>query len=602
MISAYKIGVSILATNGVSSVLRVIARDTLGLGKNIDRVTGRFGKWRVAALGVGAAVSMIGVAAVKAEFRLAKMGDELVRQQRLLRASGASRTEVGAATTTAERIAQTTKGVTPAESLQVIRELRTAIGSTPAAIKAAPSIMRNVAALQAFHIPGFQDATLQIVKALDLMGAGLKNGKFSASQFAKSFSSLTKMEILAGGLIPPSTLMRFSQLGGFVGQISGDPTKFLQQSFALLMQMGTRAGSGLAQMVNQLVGGQASTKSIFGMLDMYHLLKPGGFENIYGHFWVKPGGLVGYNQLVKNGPLSWLTNVLLPHLRAQGVKTPAQMIQAISMLMSSIRSARDVYAMLLPASHALYERDLALTKRAMGSHPYSQAFNTLGGAETGVGRAWNGLLQVAGATIVPTVVKYLNMLTSGLQALQGVVARHPAATKAVLKVIGAIGVALVALGATAVITALVSLVGPTGLIVGLAAGLVALAAAFGKLKWVINFFKSIFGPSSKALSKQLGQDAKNTGFIVDPASGMIIPLQDWHNSGRNAIVPMPPAHGSSRSSAPVPVHVVNGKDIADGVTKHQAKGLQANPSTPTAHNPRRGFFPPGLASMPVPGL
>ncbi len=615
-VSAYKIAVSILAVNGVSSVLKIISRDVLGLGKNIDSISKKFGKWRIGAIGVGTAVAGIGIAALGAEYRLAKVGDELIRQERLLRASGAGKSETQAATARAESIAQHTFGVTPAEALRVIREMRTAIGTTPAAMQAAPEVMRMVAALNAFNMPGFTNKTVELIKALDLMGAGLKHGRFSPTEFAKSFRALTQMEILAGGLIPPNIMMRFAQLGGFVGQITGNPIKFLQQSFAMLMQLGTRAGSGMAQLINQLVGGQATTKSVFGMLSMYHILKPGGFKDIYGHFWIKPGGLIGYKELTKEGPLAWLTKVLLPKLRSEGVTSPAQMVQAISMIIGSVRAARDVYAMLLLASHKLYERDIALTQRALGTHPYQQAFKTLHGSTAAFSAALAGLFQVLGAAIVPTAVKYINDITRAILHLENLAASHPATTTKILKIFMGLSAAMVAIGTTAVVGALITLVGPTGLIVGLASAIIVLANAFGKMKPMINFIGDVWG---------LGTKKKHGGFwnylLSTPLSDVFLGPKAWRNNVQFmprkptpadfgihladfgmglARVPTASAHNDPFHGNVVNVHVTNGRDLADGVTKHQAQGLQTNPSTPVGHNLRRGFLPPGLPMMPSP--
>jgi hypothetical protein len=263
-IANYKIAVHILAVNGVSPILRVIAKDVLGLGSSVDAIANKFGRMKLAALGVSAAVAGIGAEAVKAELRLGLAGDRIVRAQAMLRASGVSEANVQAATQAAIGVGTTTKGADIADTIKLVQEMRLALGSTKDALAVLPSVAKDLAALKGAGYTELVNASGPMFKALDLLGAGVQQGKFNPAQFAEAFHTLAQSELLTHGLLSPNELLRVARLGGFTAQ-GLNFKDWLANEMAALMELGSRAGSGMAQAFIQFAGGRVSLRSVTGL-------------------------------------------------------------------------------------------------------------------------------------------------------------------------------------------------------------------------------------------------------------------------------------------------------------------------------------------------
>ena len=381
-VSAYKIAVNIMAVNGVSSVVRAIGRDVMGLGNRVDAVNKKFGQWRTTALLVGSAMTAIGAAALLSEKKIIRMGDAIVRQREMLRAIGVSGPAAAGAEVFAKREALAIRGTTPAENLAVLRELRATLGSLGVAEQAFPAVVKATVALKAF---GIQSATsgrymIDVSRAIDVLGGSVKGGKFSPKQFGQLYNVMTGANIMSGGQFSAQQFLRLARTGSLAGQLGGNPIKFFESALAVMMQLGPRAGSGFMQMISQLVGGKISIGPLFMGLKKYGIIRPGGYQDVYGHYYLKPGGLVGTRTLISQGPIAWLQKVLVPKLHAEGINTTAQIAAALTRIFGSVRTMRLAGVVTMPGPAKIYARDVRLIAEARHGAFYSRAMKTFGGA------------------------------------------------------------------------------------------------------------------------------------------------------------------------------------------------------------------------------
>lgn len=632
MLKMYKIGVEIAGINGFSPVARVIVRDLLGMGKHADALTAKMGRLKIAAIGAGAALA--GVAIVKGLVDVAKAGDRVVKVQQAMRASGFSRGQVKAGTAEAFQTTQSVPGTTWSGNLGVLKELTLATGSFGQAMKILPAIQREHVALQRLGIHLGGAGIVQMVKFIDLLGGGMKNGHLSAERFAKSFKELAQIEILTHGVVPPSQLLRIAQTGGFAAR-GVSFGQFITANLASIMELGSRAGAGFGAAAIQLVGGNASVKSIEGMKH-YGLIKPGGYTNEYGHFVVKPGALYKYNDLIHKGLAYWAVHDLEPKLRAEGVTSQPALLQALSQIMNSIRGLRYVASLIqTPAQQA---RDQALGRAALKSHPYAASNKTLAGGFSSFSASVENLWEAAGKPQVALATAGLTDLAGGINRIAAAAHAHPGLIRDIGTGGYAAGAGLLAGGTVTLLGVLAKVVG--GAVMG-AAGTIAAGVGsivLGMEIWnkppkflaALNHMSPLQGV--QALAKwerpyilaaahagekfagvamhRLDIGAVHLGELVgkELVLGFRAAEKDvqswlpsWLGGGSPRAAAVPAGHPSNPMHVVghVTAHVTNGRDIADGVTKHQAKGLQRNPSGPTGHNLRQGYLPP---AFPAPGL
>lgn len=508
----YKIAVRILAVNGVSAVVRQIAKDMIGLGTSVDAIGTKFGRWRIAILGMGALVGTLDIA-------LARAGDKIVQQQRLLRASGVPAGQVAGATGVAEQTSIAIPGTTTAGNLHLQRELYTALGSLDLANQALPLVAKNVAALAMAHLPGPEN-TIALLKALDLFGAGIRGGRFDPQEFARNFQFLTQLQIMTSGLLPPNMMMRIAQLGGFAAQMGGNPREFLIDMLSGFLQLGTRAGSGLAQVANQLIGGQATRKTVFG-LEQYGLVSRGGIVDEAGHYAIKPGALLGYQDLLQHGIQFWFQRDLIPVLRAHGATSAAQIIAAVEQIFGSVRAQRLVLAYTTPAGALMSQREIQLAIQAQSGQPYEQLAKTFEGSLYILRHSLSNFFQILGQPNVTPTVRFLNSISDVIQQMTSFAVKNPAVMSELGKVIFALSAALTALGGFAVVTALISLAGPGGLIFALAAAIAALGAAFGQ--WSPRVLGMVMGVGTgAAIGAGIGSVVPGIGTAAGAVAGGLI--------------------------------------------------------------------------------
>ena len=214
---------------------------------------------------------------------------------------------------------------------------------------------------------------------------------------------------------------------------------------------------------------------------------------------------------------------------------------------------------------------------------------------------WNSLLAMLGAPLVDTASNLMVSLTHAMNDFSQRAVAHPELIGAIEKTVGALAAlagaaGLFAIGAKAA-TALGLLTGPAGLI-GLAAGIETLGKALPSLpSWLEHLAAgSATGAAMGSAASVVGTatGAKNQGGFGTLSSGT--------TSGPGARMPVgssavPPSASSAGPNGPLPVYVVNGRDIADGTIAHQAALISAPPNGPTGGDPRMSLPMPAFGAI-----
>ena len=210
---------------------------------------------------------------------------------------------------------------------------------------------------------------------------------------------------------------------------------------------------------------------------------------------------------------------------------------------------------------------------------------------------WNDLLTALGAPLVDTASNLMVSLTHAMNDFSQWAVAHPELTGAIEKTVGALATlagaaGLFAIGAKAA-TALGLLTGPAGLI-GLAAGIETLGKVLPSLpSWLEHF------AAGSATGLTMGSVAPTVGTPNGVGLGT---LNSGATRGIGARMPVgssavPPSASSTGPTGPLPVYVVNGRDIADGTTAHQAALISSPPNGPTGGDPRMSLPMPAFGAI-----
>ena len=214
---------------------------------------------------------------------------------------------------------------------------------------------------------------------------------------------------------------------------------------------------------------------------------------------------------------------------------------------------------------------------------------------------WNNLLTVLGAPLVDTASNLMASLTHAMNDFSQWAVAHPELTGALDKTVGALtalaaSAGLFAIGAKAA-PALGLLTGPTGLI-GLAAGIETLGKALPSLpSWLTQMAAGAatgLAMGSVASVGMIPTRATNGAAFGPLSSGTTSSIGTRMAVGSSAV---PPSASSAGPSGPLAVFVVNGRDIADGTTAHQAGLISSPPNGPTGGDPRMNLPMPAFGAI-----
>jgi len=213
---------------------------------------------------------------------------------------------------------------------------------------------------------------------------------------------------------------------------------------------------------------------------------------------------------------------------------------------------------------------------------------------------WNGFLTTLGSPLVDTASNLMVSLTHAMNDFSQWAVAHPELIATIEKTVDALAAlaaatGLFVIGAKAA-TALGLLTGPAGL-VGLAAGIETLGKELPSLpSWLEHL------AAGSVTGVAIGSVA-SVGTTTRATNGVGFgPLSSGTTSNLGARVPVgssdvPPNASSAGPNEPLAVYVVNGRDIADGTTAHQAGLISAPPNGPTGGDPRMNLPMPAFGAI-----
>lgn len=473
MTDVYKVGVSLVMTGNFAQVLGALSSKLLGISNQTKELEKGFGKLGVAITGALGAFASTKV--LETMGTMVKYGDQLVHQQNLLQAAGASQLEVAKATATAYKTAAEVQTTTLAENVKHIRELRYAFGNLDEAT--ASSVIGTVSkantVMRAATGHGYSDQIWDIVKSLEMT-----NKTLDPQEFQRYVDMMTRVVTATGGKVTPQQYFQAFKYGRTAAQ--GWDENFIGGALPRLIQSmggGTGGGGGRAGPGNALM-------SVYAALVEGVMPKTANAEfSQLGLGSPKGTGEFSGKQLFMHDPYEWVQQVLMPALAKKGITGRDAVIGEISKLFQNRTASQAVIEMatqgrFMMGDQSMFEKDIRLQGNSMGLGAYDLLMNKdLQTNMQAFTSQWHSMLQALGSAMVPTAINVLKTFTGLFTDLTKFAGLHPDAIREIGKAIGALAVGLGVISAVALVTAIAPLVGAGGLIAGVAAALGLLAAS-----------------------------------------------------------------------------------------------------------------------------
>lgn len=480
MASLYRVGITLLLTDGVSAGLSRISHQLLGVHASAGQINNQFGKWALAIGGAGSI--MAGTKLLHGMKTVANHGEKLLDQQdKLIRAG---RTQAEVANLTADAYSKITKMVPTAKASDVLRvanELTLVKGNFADAAKAAAGALKLEALVGNATGKPAEGQGYNVWRALELKGVTLDHDLTD-----KIMGKLTAMIIGSAGKISGSEIFNFARQAGPAWQ-NADMSA-LEGVIPYLIQeiRGEKAGTGYQRMYNAAIGTRRWTKSQYKMWNDLGLIDPtkvttdrGGGVNL------APGAVKGV--IERSGDMQRVMEELIrPALLKKGLTDPKMVTAYLGKMFPDSTAAR--VASIIWQQLDNIEKD---RKNIAGAKPLDAAYtdyikNNPMGVKQAFHAQYESMMEAIGAPLMKAALPVMIGVTNMFNSIGEFASTHPDAMKWIGIGIVAIGAALISAGGVALLAA----IGPVGWI---AAGITALGVVLMSVDWTTAWGKFMDG-------------------------------------------------------------------------------------------------------------
>jgi hypothetical protein len=479
--TSYKVGVALALTSNHAEILGALGKHLLGVNvkiKDLEENFGRVGK----ALG-GAFAMVTGGVILHGLESIVRKTQDLSQEMARLQMLGVSAQETARIRERAGSIAARTPGTTSKDVMEAYGQTYSMLGAGEAE-KLMEPLTRFRSAMTAISGKAVNAEQLrEVTRAADLLGRlnDPKTGNYDPARFGHFLDLAAKTYSATHGAVGPQQWLMLGQQGG--PALMGQNDRGLATA-AIMAQMmgGYRAGTAEMSLYQQFVGGTMSRRSAeelvqLGILSSSDIAERG--RSLGGHHLrlghgprgstvgrsvggseggamnlLTPEGQKKLSDFLGDSPLE-AAGRMRQQLEQQGINDPQEQLKHIFKAfgrMTTQRLMADIMRSFTQISGELGRLDSSadVDRILKIAHDTSVPYNI-----RELNAAWQELLYTIGDSLNPIAIETLHALTDSVKGL-GAVAKgiNPAVLKALAIGIGAIGGALVGVGAAAIVAAL----------------------------------------------------------------------------------------------------------------------------------------------------
>lgn len=394
---------------GERIAVQEIARAHLAANHALEARTGILARMQSRAAGLahmaGAGWMVGGIASGRLAHSVAHDAAEFQHQRAMMAVGGMKPAEIAEATEKATSMR--VLGMSSADNMRAIAELRMVFGSTAHAIEHVGTVQRAAASLKAIN-PNMdaESEAYNLARSLELKGV---------SNDPKHFLRLQNMMVQAinasHGKITGSDFMGFTSRAGTGTTSTLSDFFYTRIAPSLIQEMHPEtAGRALSTLRRQLLGGHMQLQSAaewmnLGLVDRNKV----AFDKI-GHVKkIKPGAIID-NELFSTDPYAWIQAYLAPALKRKGITSDEKIAAEMATLFSD-RYAENMATILLKQKARL-EKDATLAEGGAGIDAIDKLRESdpLASARD-LGAAVNSLLSAFGGPLAGPAIAAMNKLS-----------------------------------------------------------------------------------------------------------------------------------------------------------------------------------------------
>lgn len=378
-------------------------------------------------------------------------GNQYAHEIAMLRAAGRTTTEVSQAIAQSNKTMREIPTSTLIDNLKIINETTGAFGNFQHALENLSFnskfgyMMTNMLGTDPSEVP---HALNSAVQALEIRGTAMDNKLYQSDM-----NALFKAMVFTKGRFNPEELMGFAKTGNIPLKLYGQ--HFLSRVLPSLITelgggdiVGTQAAAFRNQIMGRVpLGGKKLTEE-WVRLGLVPATGTGGNMSKTG--WT--AGTVKGHSLAMSDPFAWIETVMLPAMASKGVDitNQEQVLLQLGKMFGRETAMRFVATMADPRQRARLHKDEKMIGQAL---PLDQSFKLMLETDPNAAIAKTmasikNLETRLGAAFSDNIIKALNSIAGGVNALADVIEKRPWVGKLIMVAmgLGAIGASLALFG------------------------------------------------------------------------------------------------------------------------------------------------------------
>ncbi|KVC81384.1 hypothetical protein [Burkholderia ubonensis] len=255
-----------------------------------------------------------------------------------------------------------------------------------------------------------EEGLKSLLKFIDRRG-GFKD----EASFKRNLDLAEKLVTGSSGFLKFNDLAGFSQNAGTAFRSLSDEG-LLHMEGLMIEQGGQKAGTALMSLYQNLVAGRTPKKTMGLLQDLGLATLAMQKHGAVGGKAIKSLVMTDIKgrDLLQSDPAKWMTDVLLPALKAKGITKEGDVLKAVNDVLSNRTASNQ--ASLMTTQQLQILRDQKIASGAMGADKVTKMFNgSASGAEADFDAAWADFKKQFGTTILPQIT---NMLKVGADMLR----------------------------------------------------------------------------------------------------------------------------------------------------------------------------------------
>jgi hypothetical protein len=639
---AYSVAIKLSLTNQVSSGLALLAKDLTGLEKKVVNLQDKFAALKM--IGVGWGMSKIGSGMLGFLEKSVDVSKEYTHQVSQMNILGMKQADIANVISASWKTSRDVITTSAADNIEAYRELRAVFGSghEHEAIAIMPIAQRASAILSSLtgKMNTVKDVGYDIAKAAELS----TKGGMTDAQMQKRAEQFMQASIAFGGKVNMQDF--HSALKMTRGSSLSYNDDFISHYLPTLIQE-MKSGNGGGQQAGTLLRNfdRAVVQQVIPLNKLANwedagLIKKGHVVWNAHHTGMKkitPGGVEGQD-LASESPYEWWQKFGEPAVQTLMKKNGLTDIQAISALSTNQMTA-DLFKK-FHFQHAQFERDKKMIEEVTAGGGSKQKYDQLLKtdpllAQQAMHKQWENVQARIGYEILPRLIPYMIKFADGLGKVAQWMQANPEKMKSLVFGLAGLAVSFDAIGKILMAAGFIKLFGIGKSLSALAGGVSEVGAATGggvasrlfSVGSALKFINSIAVAfmawqagtiAGDWINSKLSKETKDTiGEYVTKAVALVgsddaldavrktegrdswfmrmMDARGYHEQQQKTAAPVP-----TSNQKPIEIRnyvMLDGKQVAESVTKHQAKQA-ARPQTGTSAFDSSMFPPmPGTSSF-----